>query len=81
MGNLGACPYIYTIDEALSEIREVYINENDYKRARNGMPISVENIHESDVQPFVRLKSLAGELFGIGRIESNKIAIERIFNI
>ena len=81
MENLGTRPYIYTIDEALSEIKEVYVNENDYKRARNGMPITAENLHESDTQPFVRLKSPAGELFGIGRIENNKIAIERILNL
>lgn len=81
MEDLGPRPYIYTIDEALSEIKEVYVNENDYKRARNGMPISAENLHESDSQPFVRLKSPEGELFGIGKIENNNIAIERILNL
>jgi tRNA pseudouridine55 synthase len=76
--NLKACPFMYTIDEALSELKGVNVRENDYQRARNGMPIGVEHLPESCSQPFVRLISPAGELFGIGRIENNKIAIERI---
>jgi tRNA pseudouridine55 synthase len=81
MENPGARPYIYTIDEALSELKELYVDETDHKRAKNGVPISREYLLESVSQPFVRLKSPAGELFGIGRIENNKIAIERILNI
>lgn len=74
-------PYIFTIDEALSELAEVSVREEDYTRARNGMPVSAENIMVSDHPAFVRLKSPSGELFGIGRIESGKIVTERILNL
>ncbi|NJD55384.1 MAG: tRNA pseudouridine(55) synthase TruB [Nitrospirae bacterium] len=78
---LRALPYIYSIDEALSELVEVFVKEEDYHRARNGMPISAENVKASDHSAFVRLKSPSGELFGIGRIENDKIAAERILNL
>jgi len=78
---LGTCPFIYTVDDALAELSEMYLSEDDYRKARNGVHINAENLMISASHPFVRLKSPKGELFGIGRIEDTKIAIERILNL
>ena len=78
---LSTCPFIYTVDDALAEFSEIYLNEDDYRKARNGVHINAENLRLSASHPFVRLKSPKGELFGIGRIEDTKIAIERILNL
>ncbi len=81
MENFSAYPYIFTIDDALADISEIYLNEDDYRKARNGAPIDVVTPREPASQPFVRLKSPAGELFGIGRVDHAKIAIERMINL
>lgn len=81
MENCSSFPYIYTIDDALSDFSEIFLNEDDYRKARNGAPIDAVNLREPASQPFVRLKSPRGELFGIGRLYNMKIAIERILNL
>ncbi|HYQ48405.1 MAG TPA: tRNA pseudouridine(55) synthase TruB, partial [Thermodesulfovibrionales bacterium] len=66
----SAAPYIYSIDEALSEFAEVIVREEDYHRIRNGMSISAEDLTVSGYTTFVRLKTPSGKLFGIGKIEN-----------
>lgn len=80
MENFSAYPYIFTIDDALADFSEIYLNENDYRKARNGMQIDALNLQAPASQPFVRLKSPSGELFGIGKIDKANITIERLIN-
>ncbi len=80
MENFSAYPYIFTIDDALADFSEIYLNENDYRKARNGMQIDALNLQAPASQPFVRLKSPSGELFGIGKIDKTNITIERLIN-
>ena len=80
MENFSAYPYIFTIDDALADFSEIYLNENDYRKARNGMQIDALNLQVPASQPFVRLKSPSGELFGIGKIDKANITIERLIN-
>jgi tRNA pseudouridine55 synthase len=81
MENFSAYPCIYTIDAALADFSEIYLNEDEYRKARNGAQIDALNLREPASQPFVRLKSPTGELFGIGRVDNDKISIERILNL
>ncbi len=80
MKNFRAYPYVCMIDDALADIFEIYLNEDDYRKARNGAPIGAMNFRIASSQPFVRLKSPSGELFGIGRVDNTKITIERLIN-
>jgi len=70
-----------SIDFALSGLKEIFLGERDYKRARQGIPIisnNIGNLHEND---FIRMKGPSGNLFGIGRACSDVIRIERILNL
>ena len=72
---------VCSIDEALSELKEIVLGEADYRGARSGVPIKSNIIKELSYCSFVKLKGPRGELFGIGRIDSDCIRIERIINI
>ena len=74
-------PFIHSLDNALSEFNEILLSEDDYMKAKNGVPICIENLQEIPACPFIRLKSPSGKLFGIGRTENAHIAVERIFNV
>ena len=74
-------PFIHSLDNALSEFNEILLSEDDYMKAKNGVPICIENLQEIPACPFIRLKSPLGKLFGIGRTENAHIAVERIFNV
>ncbi len=71
----------YSIDEALLALREIVLDEEDYQRARRGIPIKGNKIRDLPCCDFVKLKSPHGALFGIGRIDSGDVRIERILNI
>lgn len=73
-------PFIHSIDSALSELHELLLCDEDYKRAMNGVPLSTEILQKIPENPFVRLKSPAKKIFGIGRIENTRILIDRILN-
>ena len=77
----GTHPYLCTIDVALVGFGEIIVSESDYRNLRNGVPVRAEHLAESASHPFVKLKTETGELFGIGRIESAKIVIERMLNL
>ena len=70
-----------SIDEALPGLKEIVLGEADYRSARSGVPIKNNIIKELYDCSFVKLKGPCGELFGIGRVDSDYIRIERLINI
>jgi tRNA pseudouridine55 synthase len=72
-----SCP----MDSALRELGEIVLDAGDYGKALNGMPIILREINELSDGSFVRLKGPAGNLFGIGRINSPYVRIERLLNL
>ncbi len=80
-----------SIDSAISYLNEIVLDEESYFKARNGMPIISNNPPLPpfskggeggllDINQHVRLKNPEKNLFGIGRVESGKIKIERLLN-
>jgi tRNA pseudouridine55 synthase len=72
---------LYSIDEALSSLGEMVLDEKDYEKAKDGVAIKRININELSVGSFIRLKSPSKKLFGIGKVEIDAIRIERILNL
>lgn len=70
-----------SIDQALSAIKQIELDERDYRSAKNGSAIKINKINDLSSGDFVKLKGPLGNLFGIGRINSDHIRIERILNI
>jgi len=70
----------YSIDQALVKLPEIRLDDFAYQKARNGVKIILEpgNLYNSE---FVRMKDPEGNLFAIGRADSNVISIERVLNI
>jgi tRNA pseudouridine55 synthase len=84
---------ICSIDTALSNLPEVVLTEYLYQRAKNGVPIAMAYRTGSDevnsertpfknmqLNQYIRLKTPEQKLFGIGKIEQNRIKIERLLN-
>jgi len=69
----------YSIDSALSHMNEIILQEDLYQRAKKGLPVILITENQS-LNQYVRLKNLEKKLFGIGRVELNKITIERLLN-
>ncbi len=69
-----------SIDEALSDFREVVLDEADYLGAMRGIPIKINKIKDLPAGSIVKLKGPLGDLFGIGLVDSDRIRIERILN-
>ena len=69
-----------SIDEALSDFREVVLDEADYRGAMRGVQIETNKIKDLPVGSVVKLKGPLGDLFGIGLVDSDLIRIERILN-
>ena len=79
---------LHTIDAALKHLHEIRLNSDEYLRARNGSPIPIveaEKRRAGEVEgprsAFVRLKNPEGNIFGIGKVASGSIKIERLFKI
>lgn len=72
---------VSSIDHALSDLSEVILDETDFSKARNGVPLSREIVHGIPDNVCVRLKDPLGSLFGIGITKYNRIAIERNLNL
>ncbi|OGW39393.1 MAG: tRNA pseudouridine(55) synthase TruB [Nitrospirae bacterium RBG_13_39_12] len=86
---------IYSIDSAISHLREVILDEDSYYKARNGMPVvspwlDREGFERSEgwvscknvnFNQYVRLKSPDNILFGIGKIKKNKNNYDDIIEI
>lgn len=85
---------LYSIDMALKHLSEIRLEGDNLRKAKNGNPIKLERksgrAEAKDFQTselldfrtyFIRLKDSEGRLFGIGKIYSDSIKIERLFNI
>ena len=79
--DLAADEKLYcSVDQALSKLPVIELADADYKKAKNGMKVTagLGNLFNGE---FVRLKDPEGNLFAIGRAESNIISIERVLNL
>lgn len=70
----------YSIDQALFKLSEIKLGTVDYQKAKNGVKI-VLGPHKLNNGEFVRMKDPEGNLFAIGRADSNTISIERGLNL
>jgi tRNA pseudouridine55 synthase len=73
--------FFYSIDEALIFLKEIILEDKDYRKAKNGMKITYYKRREFLDNEIVKLKGPAGNLFGIGSVNSGFIKIERIMNL
>ena len=95
LADLGSSKHaVRSIDSALSHLGEIILNEYLYRRALNGIPIDMmcrsasqtlnggENVVVKNMQinQYVRIKSPDRTLFGIGKVEQNRVKIERLLN-
>jgi tRNA U55 pseudouridine synthase TruB len=82
---------VCTIDSALSHLGEIILDEYLYRRAMNGIPIDTMywlasqqpdggEIENFQINQYIRIKSPERILFGIGKVEQNRITIERLLN-
>ena len=71
----------YSVDSALSNLGEIVLDGEDYKRARNGMQVMPDRIHGFNDKEFVKLKGPEGNLFGIGIVNLNIVKVVRILNL
>ena len=82
----------YSMDSVLSHLCEITLDEDSYRKAKNGMPIrTYGNVAPNLMREgagrgnacgsqYVRLKSPRNTLFGIGRLEEGEIRVERLLN-
>lgn len=69
----------YSIDLAISHMDEVILDEESYHKAKNGIPVTM--ITETlSINQYVRLKGPENNLFGIGKLEGDRIKVERLLN-
>ncbi|MDI6890742.1 MAG: tRNA pseudouridine(55) synthase TruB [Thermodesulfovibrionales bacterium] len=82
---------LHSIDSAISHLNEIILDEGSYYKAKNGMPIITTKIplhppllrggrRGLQINQYVRLKGPENNLFGIGRVERDRIKIERLLN-
>ncbi len=71
---------VHSIDSALLHLSEIILNEESYHKAKNGMPVILITANFPIKQKYVRLKGPGNKLFAIGRLEQNKITVERLLN-
>lgn len=78
-GVMGKGPSMVGIDAALSRLRELLLNESEFKMMSNGMPVRcAEGLQLTG--GYIRLKDPSGSLFGIGKIEGNLIKMDRMLH-
>ncbi len=68
-----------SIDQALIKLPAMELSDVDYQKAKHGMKIVSDSFNPYN-GGFVRMKGPDGNLFAVGRVESNIISIERNFN-
>lgn len=71
---------VHSIDSAISHLGEIILDEESYHKAKNGMPVIMitANLPIKPIKHYVRLKDPEHNLFAIGRIEQNRIKVERL---
>lgn len=70
----------YSIDQALAKLPEIKLADPDYQKAKHGVKVTLESFNLYNGE-FVKLKDPEGNLFAIGRAESDIISIERVLNL
>lgn len=81
---LSGRKYFCSMDYALSNLKELVLNDEECRKAKNGLRIDFSKTAESGElheNNYVRLKDPSGNLFGTGHIKSNMIWIKRILNL
>lgn len=73
--------FFYSIDEALASLKEIILEDEAYRKARNGVKITYDKSREFVNNEIIKLKGPSGDLFGIGRVISDYIKIDRIMNL
>jgi tRNA pseudouridine55 synthase len=73
---------VYPVDSAISHLKEITLDEESYHKAKNGMPVIAVTaiLSAKNIKHYVRLKSPGNKLFAIGKLEPNKITVERLLN-
>lgn len=75
-----------TMDEALYGMQEIVLSESSYRKAKNGIPVTIpddnkmnniSDAYEEDMN-VIKLKSPGGMLFAVGRKQGNEVRIERM---
>jgi len=64
----------------LEKLPEIVLDDSDYRKAKNGGKVFSASFAPYNGE-FVRMKDPEGQLFAIGRVDSNIISIERILNL
>ena len=70
-----------SIDSALARLPEMILDEAEYRLLRNGVRIRSRKTGEFPEESHLRLKGPQGNLFGIGRINSGLVRLERLLNL
>jgi tRNA pseudouridine55 synthase len=72
----------YSIDSAISHLSAIMLDEESCNKARKGMPVIMITAKQSarHVKHYVRLKDPENKLFAIGRLEQDRITVERLLN-
>jgi tRNA U55 pseudouridine synthase TruB len=73
---------IHSIDSAISHLNEIMLDEESYHKTRKGMPVIMitAKLPLKHIKHYVRLKGPENELFAIGRLEQDRITVERLLN-
>ncbi|MEJ2695311.1 MAG: tRNA pseudouridine(55) synthase TruB [Candidatus Sulfobium sp.] len=70
-----------SIDQVLSGLPEIIFSDQEYRLIKNGVRIRSPKVNELADGSHVRLKAPRGKLFGIGRINSGVIRVERLLHL
>ena len=70
----------YSIDHALEKLPEIELSAVDCQKAKNGVNVILAPFNRYSGE-FVRLKDPDGNLFAIGRAQSNIVSIERVLHL
>jgi tRNA pseudouridine55 synthase len=72
--------FFCSIDEALAFLKEIILEDKDYMKAKNGVKITYDKSRDFVNDDVIKLKGPTGDFFGIGRVISGCIKIDRIMN-
>ena len=71
---------VYSIDSALLHLGEVILDDESCDKAKNGIPVIMITANLAIKHKYVRLKNPENKLFAIGKLEQNRITVERLLN-
>jgi tRNA pseudouridine55 synthase len=69
----------FSIDSALSHLNEIHLDNDTYRKARNGIPVNV-HCETPYKNQYVRLKNPEKILFGIGKFEGKTVKMVRMLH-